>query len=299
MERPAGRRAAARGRGPRARRRRGDALHLPALLAIGVRAEADAAGRLADAGERHAHRAAAAALTARLAQLLDVGEGRSCPPQARAHRAVRGRARTLGGPAGGASLAARGGLWEQLERPTRPPTHGCAKPRPSSRAATRGARARPTLRAALETGAERSARAFLLARGARELERGLALHAPPTRIASHLRGGGSVVATYVVLVSFSEEGRKQLVEQCRRRSGIGDGDSPSSGGPAVAARHARRLRRRRVVELDAALMPALHALPSRASSAARRSCGRSTSRRRSTAILRWDNEHGDQGKLGP
>jgi tetratricopeptide (TPR) repeat protein len=61
-----------------------DALHLPVLLAAGVRAEADAAVALPQA-ERGEHRAAAALLTARLRDLTDAGEGRSCPPHAEAH----------------------------------------------------------------------------------------------------------------------------------------------------------------------------------------------------------------------
>jgi tetratricopeptide (TPR) repeat protein len=67
----------------------GDALNTPALLSMGVRAHADAATAAgAGADERRACRVAARALTARLKAMLDLGDGRSCPPQARAHLAL-------------------------------------------------------------------------------------------------------------------------------------------------------------------------------------------------------------------
>jgi tetratricopeptide (TPR) repeat protein len=94
-----------------------DALHLPVLLATGVRAEADAAVRLAG-GEREAHRAAATALTARLAQLLDVGDGRCCPPHGTAHAlACEAELARLDGRPAARRWQRAAATWEQLERP--------------------------------------------------------------------------------------------------------------------------------------------------------------------------------------
>ncbi|HEV7808845.1 MAG TPA: AAA family ATPase [Solirubrobacteraceae bacterium] len=94
-----------------------DALHLPVLLATGVRAQADAAVRLGR-GERQAHRAAATALIARLARLTDVGEGRCCPPHAAAHGlACAAELARLDGRPAARRWQRTAAAWERLERP--------------------------------------------------------------------------------------------------------------------------------------------------------------------------------------
>ncbi|MDX6676319.1 MAG: hypothetical protein QOE31_371 [Solirubrobacteraceae bacterium] len=94
-----------------------DALHLPALLAIGVRAEAEAGIRACGA-QRRARRTAATALTARLRELLDLGEGRCAPPSGEAHllECDAELARIEGRPAARRWERAVG-AWEQLEQP--------------------------------------------------------------------------------------------------------------------------------------------------------------------------------------
>ena len=95
-----------------------DALHLPVLLAIGVRAEADAAVALPPAAGREAHHAAATALTSRLRDLTDVGEGRACPPHAQAHllACIAELARIDGRPAT-RDWQRAATAWDELEQP--------------------------------------------------------------------------------------------------------------------------------------------------------------------------------------
>lgn len=105
------------------------------------------------------------------------------------------------------------------------------------------------------------------------------------------------MAKYVVLVSFGEEGRKQLGSNVvSERLGKG---LASSGGTLLSLHITLGAYDAvAVIELDAALMPALVLYLTR-------ELGDPTilqafdEQEAFDGIVRWDNEHGDQGKLGP
>ena len=105
------------------------------------------------------------------------------------------------------------------------------------------------------------------------------------------------MAKYVVLVSFSEEGRKQLASNV-----VGErlGTALASSNGQLHSLHITlgAYDAVAVVELDAALMAAFML-------SVTRELGDPTilqafdEQEAFDGILRWDNEHGDTGKLGP